>query len=61
MDDWGMGRKDSSIERAREARRVELRAEIERLQGRIARTNDAKTRERLAVQIQRAQGRLSRA
>ena len=47
--------------RAREARRVELRAEIERLQGRMARTNDPKTHARLATQVQRAQGRLSRA
>lgn len=61
MDDWGMGRKDPSIDRAREARRVELRAEIERLQGRMARSNDPKTRARLAAQIQRAQGRLGRA
>lgn len=48
-------------DRAREARRAELRAEVERLQGRIAKSNDPATRERLGRQLARAQARLSRA
>jgi len=51
----------SATARARAARREELRAELERLQGRRARSNDPKTQARLDTQIARVQGRIARA
>ena len=51
----------SATARARAARREELRADLERLQGRRARSNDPKTQARLDTQIARVQGRIARA
>jgi hypothetical protein len=45
----------------RAERREELRIELERLIGRVARSNDAGTKARLLRQIERIQGRISRA
>lgn len=45
----------------REARRAALRAELERLRGRIARSNDVATRAKLADRIRTIEGRLARA
>lgn len=47
--------------RARAGRREELRAELERLQGRRARSNDPATQARLDERIRIARGRVSRA
>lgn len=44
----------------RQERQAELRAEIERLQGRRARSHDPTTRARLDERIRIAQGRLDR-
>lgn len=46
---------------AREARRAGYRAELERLRARIARSNDAATRAKLAERIRVIEGRLGRA
>lgn len=51
----------SRRELIREARRRDIRVQIELLQGQLAKSHDERTKERIRNRIRIAQGRLSRA